>query len=156
MTPDSNMHEFLTFHVVGQAFGISVLQVNDVLNEREITRPPLSPASIAGVMNLRGRIVTIIDVRRCLNQPPRPVNIPGMNIVIEQDGELISLLVDSVGDVMAIDQNALENVPPTLDSNWRKIASGIYKLPQSLWIIIEIKKLIELTKLSSIDFQEAV
>lgn len=156
MSGDNNMREFLTFHLAGQAFGISVLQVNDVLNEREITRPPLSPASIAGVMNLRGRIVTIIDVRRCLNQPPRPTDMHGMNIVIEEGGELFSLLVDSVGDVMAIDPDALENVPPTLDANWRKIASGIYKLPQSLWVIIDFNKLIELTKLSSIDFREAV
>ncbi|MDB5490540.1 MAG: cheW-like domain protein [Micavibrio sp.] len=138
--------DFLTFVLAGQMFGVSVLQVNDVLAPQKITRTPLSPSSVAGIMNLRGRIVTAIDVRDCLGQEPRGSNNPGMSVVIERNNELFSLIIDTVGDVLSLAHDSLEDVPPTLDNAWKSIASHIHKLEDRLLVILDTEKLMEATK----------
>lgn len=142
----SAMNEFLTFSLSGQMFGVSVTQVNDVLAPQKITRTPLSPSSVAGIMNLRGRIVTAIDVRDCLGQPPRDGDGEGMSVVIERNSELFSLIIDSVGDVLSLAEDNLEDVPPTLDGSWRSVASHIHKLDDQLLVILDTQKLLEAVK----------
>ena len=138
--------EFLTFHLADQLFGVSVLQVNDVLGYQKITRMPLSPPSISGVMNLRGRIVTAIDVRCCLGQKPRETETSTMSVVIEENGELFSLIIDSVRDVLPITRGSLEPVPATLDSDWQSVASSIYKLEDELLVILDVQQLLEMAR----------
>ena len=135
--------EFLTFTLAGQMFGLSVLQVNDVLSPQKITRTPLAPDSVAGIMNLRGRIVTAIDVRNCLGQEPLGLDNKGMGIVIERNNELFNLIIDSVGDVLSLAQESLEDVPPTLDTAWRNVASRIHKLEDKLLVILDTDRLLE-------------
>lgn len=146
--PALSTNEYLTFTLANQMFGIAVLQVNDVLGTQKITRTPLSPPAVSGVMNLRGRIVTAIDVRCCLGQKPRENAKDSAGIVIEQGGELFSLIIDSVSDVIALDKDSLENVPATLDPAWRGVASGIYKLQDRLLVVLDVKKL-----LAMVDFR---
>lgn len=142
----STMSEFLTFSLAGQMFGVSVAQVNDVLAPQKITRTPLSPSSVAGIMNLRGRIVTAIDVRDCLGQVPRNDDDHGMSVVIERNNELFSLIIDSVGDVLSLSDDSLEDVPPTLDISWRNVASHIHKLEDQLLVILDTQRLLEAVK----------
>ncbi len=136
--------QLLTFMLCEQMFGVPVLQVNDVLGPQKITRTPLAPPAVAGVMNLRGRIVTAIDVRRCLSQPAREEGESNMSVVVDQDGELFSLMIDSVGDVLELGQNTFENAPATLDAAWRSVSSGIHKLQGKILVILDVKQLLRM------------
>ena len=153
----SNVHvnEFLTFNLADQIFGVSVLQVNDVLGPQRITRMPLAPPSIAGVMNLRGRIVTAVDVRRCLDQKPRENADESMSVVVEENGELFSLIIDSVRDVLSIGQDQMESVPATLDPAWQAVASSIHKLENRLVVILDVNQLLQMAKTNSVTQGEA-
>lgn len=135
-------HEFLTFTLNGQLCGIPVIEVNDVLTPQVITRAPLSPPAVDGFMNLRGKIVTAVDVRRCLDQPPREDGGRKMSIVVEVRGEMFSLIIDSIGDVLRLDNESLDEIPVTLEKNWREVVSAIYKLEGQLLVILDISCLL--------------
>lgn len=142
-TPDlAATREFLTLKINNQLFGIPVLQVQDVLGETVVTRIPLAPPQVAGALNLRGRIVTAVNVRRCLGLPDDDKSHNKMSIVVEQDGELYSLIIDSVGDVLTLDNSSFEQNPPTLDLLWRSVSLGVYRLDGNLLIILDIAKLL--------------
>ena len=96
--PSSGNMDFVTMTIANQLFGIPVLQVQDVLGHQRITRIPLAPPEVAGSLNLRGRIVTAIDVRLRLGLPGRQKDKPEMSIVVDLRGELYSLIVDAVGE----------------------------------------------------------
>ena len=134
--------QLLSFTLSGQLFGVSVLQVNDVLGPQKITRTPQAPPAVAGVMNLRGRIVTAIDVRRCLNQPAREKGQSHMSVVVDQNGELFSLMIDSVGDVLPLSRSSFEEVPATLDPEWRSVSGGIHKLENQILVILNVGQLL--------------
>ena len=135
--------DFLTLRVNGQLFGIPILQVQDVLGAQRVTRIPLSPPQVAGSLNLRGRIVTAIDMRRCLtlaaNTDPHKKE---MSVVVENDSELYSLIIDQVGDVLSLADTNFENTPATLDPTWRSLALGVYRLPEELLVILDVPKLL--------------
>src|SRR5690348_17789095 len=114
---DEEERAFVTLTVANQLCGIPVLGVRDILGEQTITRIPLAPPEIAGSLNLRGRIVTAIDLRRRLHLPAAPAGRPRMSVVAEQGGELYALLVDQVSEVMSLDANLFERNPPTLEKN---------------------------------------
>lgn len=138
----ASQNQLLTFDLAGQTFGVPVLQVNDVLGPQKMTRAPLAPAAVAGVMNLRGRIVTAIDVRRCLNQPPRGANDPNMSVVVDQNGELFSLMIDCVGDVLNLSSECYEDAPATLDPEWKSVSNGIYKLQEKILVVLDVGQLL--------------
>lgn len=138
-----NSKEFLTIIIAGQRFGIPILQIQDVLRQQKITRIPLAPEEIAGSLNLRGRIVTAIDVRRRLGiQTVDDLN-ETMSVVVEHGVELYSLIIDHVGDVLHLSDEQFEKNPATLDPVWRDISVGIYRLDGELLVILDIPKLIE-------------
>jgi purine-binding chemotaxis protein CheW len=140
--------EFVTTVIAGQLFGIPVLKVQDVLGPQRITRIPLAPAWIAGALNLRGRIVTAIDVRSrlCLakSEQGEPVS-----IVVEHNTELYSLLVDEVGEVMSFPAAAVEPNPTTLDASWREISTGIVRLDERLLVIVDVARMFDLAQLEA-------
>ncbi len=136
--------QFLSFTLAGQMFGVPILQVNDVLGPHKITRAPLAPPAVAGVMNLRGRIVTAIDVRKCLGQPARTADESHMGVVIDSKGELFSLMIDKVGDVLSLAPDTFEAVPATLDATWRGVSSGIHKLKDSILLVLDVGQLLRL------------
>ena len=135
--------EFVTFTIGDQLFGLPVLTVQDVLSTYRITRIPLAPPEIAGSLNLRGRIVTAIDVRLRLGLTPRDADASAMSIVVEHQSELYSLLVDSVGEVLALSPDDFERNPPTLDSNLRIYSNGIYRLNDQLLVVLDVNRLLD-------------
>lgn len=137
---------FVTMTIAGQLFGISVLQVQDVLGPQRLTRVPLAPPEVAGSLNLRGRIVTAIDVRTRLGMPPRPEDMKGMSVVVDLGGELYSLLIDQVGEVLTMEKENFEPNPPTLDPRWREVSRGIYRLKEQLMVVIDINQLLNLSR----------
>jgi len=135
--------EFLTMTVDGQMLGIPVLQVQDVLGEQKVTRVPLAPREIAGSLNLRGRVVTAINLRRKLGMPDAPLGMKSMYIVVEHKGDLYSLIVDSVGEVLPLPDRDFEKIPATLESSWRSLALGIYRLKEQLLVILDVPAMLE-------------
>lgn len=136
--------EFLTITIADQVFGIPVLQVQDVLGEQVVTRVPLAPPAIAGSLNLRGRIVTAIDVRTCLGLPPREKSDGhNMSVVVENGGELYSLMIDKVGDVLSLPARDFESNPATLDPKWRNVSHGIYRLKEQLLVVLDVPGLLQ-------------
>lgn len=135
--------EFLTVFIGDQIFGIPVLQVQDVLVKQNITRGPLAPPEVDGTMNLRGRIVTAINVRRRLGLPVLEKNEKTMSVVVEHEHELYSLIIDRVGDVLSLHNKNFESIPPTLDKTWHDIADGIFRLEDRLLVVVDIAKLLQ-------------
>ena len=118
----------LTLTVAGQLCGVPVMGVRDILGAQTITPIPLAPPEVAGGLNLRGRIVTAVDLRRRLGLPPRDAaSPPPMSVVVEGGGELYALLADSVGDVLALPEAGLAPNPPTLDPLWREVCAGVHQ-----------------------------
>jgi purine-binding chemotaxis protein CheW len=134
---------YVTLTVAGQLCGIPVLGVRDILAEQPITRVPLAPADIAGSLNLRGRIVTAIDLRCRLKLPPPAEGQKRMSVVAEQGGELYALLVDQVSEVMSLDPTLFERNPPTLARNWAMFSNGIYRLDGKLLVILDVARLLD-------------
>jgi len=139
-------NDFVTMMVADQLFGIPVLQVQDVLGRQRITRIPLAPPEVAGSLNLRGRIVTAVDVRLRLGLPPRPKDKAEMSIVVDLRGELYSLMVDSVGEVLSLPSAKFERNPPTLDPLWREFSNGIYRLEDKLLVVLDVPRLLDFTR----------
>ncbi len=135
---------FVTLTVADQLCGIPVLGVRDVLGEQIITRIPLASREIAGSLNLRGRIVTAIDLRRRLGLPDAPQGTPPMSVVAEQGGELYALLVDQVSEVMTLPLSSFEANPPTLPPHWAEFSAGIYRLQDRLLVVLDVTRLLSL------------
>jgi purine-binding chemotaxis protein CheW len=137
--------EFVTFTVGGYLFGVPVLRVQDTLIPDRIATVPLAPPEVRGSINLRGRIVTMIDMRRRLGLPEsgRPKG-NGMGVTVESGSELYTLLVDNVGDVITLPTHLREANPNTLDPLWRELAGGTYRLEDRLMVVLEIDRLLDL------------
>lgn len=142
MTSDPTLGgEFVTFRLDGQLLGIPVLAVQDVMRLGVVTRVPRAPDMVAGVMNLRGRIVTAVDVRRCLAMPQRDTTRTAMAVVVEHGGQPYALIVDSVGDVVSVPIDRYEPHPATLSAVWRSVTTGVYRL-EELMLILDIDRLL--------------
>lgn len=134
---------FVTMTIENQLFGIPVLLVRDVLGPQHINIIPLAPPEVAGSLNLRGRVVTAIDVRKRLGLPPRSDDDPSMSVVVEHGNELYSLIIDSVGEVLSLPASASEGIPATLDDTWRSITNGIYQLKDQLMVELDIDRILD-------------
>lgn len=136
-------HSFVTMRVDGMLFGIPVLAVHDVLGPRQVTRIPLAPRDVAGALNLRGRIVTVIDVRVRVGLEPSSTPEKCMSVVVDRGGELYSLRVDQVGDVMNLSEDRFERNPPTMDPQWREMAVGVYRLENELLVVLNVDRVLD-------------
>ena len=143
--------EFLSLVVGGQWFGIPVLKVQDVLAKQRVAPIPLSPPEVAGSINLRGRIVTVIDVRVRLGLKPKAAKDTGkgMGVTVEHGHDLYTLLVDRIGDVMGLSGDNFERNPATLDPKWREFSVGVYRLEKKLLVVLDIERLLNLSKWDS-------
>jgi purine-binding chemotaxis protein CheW len=135
---------YVTLMVADQLFGVPIHAVQDVLGPQRINRIPLAPREVAGSLNLRGRIVTAIDLRKRMGLPPRPDDQSGMSVVVDHNGELYSLIMDAAGEVMSLPASEFEPNPATLDPLWQDVTSGIYQLDGRLLVILEIERLLDL------------
>jgi purine-binding chemotaxis protein CheW len=137
-------HQFCTFVLDGYFFGVAVRQVQEVIRYLEMTHVPLASPVVRGLINLRGQIVTAIDLRRRLDLRERPADRLPMNVVIRTEEGPISLLVDEIGDVLEVDQDAFERPPETLNGVARELIRGAYKLKDRLLLILDTEKAIQL------------
>ncbi|MGD0108053.1 MAG: chemotaxis protein CheW [Rhodopila sp.] len=135
----------VTLTVADQLCGVPVLAVRDILGEQVITRIPLAPPEIAGSLNLRGRIVTAIDLRRRLQLPAAPAGQARMSVVAEQGGELYALLVDQVSEVLSLNTSMFERNPPTLEKCWAHFSTGIFRLDGRLMVVLDVARLLALS-----------
>ncbi len=135
---------FVTMGIDKQMFGIEVRHVRDVLREQVVTPIPLAPPEVAGSLNLRGRIVTVIDLRKRLKLAPKPGMGGATFVVVELKGELYSLMVDNVGEVITSTQANIENTPANLPAHWKDIATGIYKMESELLVLVDVQTLLQI------------
>ena len=131
--------EYVTVMIGGQLFGLPISRVQDVFMPERITRVPLSAPEIAGVLNLRGRIVTAIDMRRRLGLPTRTGDKPLMAVGIELKGESYGLLIDTVGEVMKLSEATLEPNPVNLDARLARVSGGVHRLDGQLMVILDVE-----------------
>jgi purine-binding chemotaxis protein CheW len=140
--PQGDEIQYLTIFIADQMFGIPVTQVRDIFRLQQITTIPLTDDDIAGAINLRGRIVTAIDLRKRLGVDATvPVN-QCMNVAVEYKDELYSLIVDRVGEVILLGNDSFEQSPATLNQKWKKMSSGIHKLEERLLIVLNVGQIL--------------
>ncbi|ACT57848.1 chemotaxis protein CheW [Hirschia baltica] len=139
--------EYVTFQIGSQTFGTSVLEVHDVFRPTKVTKVPLSKPDIAGVLNLRGRIVTAIDARARLGLPPREGKRDEiMAIGIEQNGESFGLIIDSVGEVVRLEESDMEQNPVNLDPMWASVSKGVHRMDDKLLIVMDIGRILAVSE----------
>jgi purine-binding chemotaxis protein CheW len=136
--------QYSTFDVAGFYFGIDVLQVQEVLRYQRMTPVPLAPAVIEGLINLRGQIVTAMDMRQRLGLPPRADGETAMNVVVRTEEGVVSLLVDEIGDVVEAESSSFERPPENLDPAIRNLVRGIHKLKDRLLLVLDTDQTLKL------------
>lgn len=142
----NKQQDYVSFIVGGQMFGIPVLKVQDILKPEKIATIPLAPAEVKGSINLRGRIVTVIDVRTRLGIKPRDdgKHDDNMAVTVESGQDLYTLLVDQIGDVVSLSSDLYENNPSTLDARWREFSNGVYRLKDRLLVVLDVERMLDI------------
>jgi len=141
---DHSLREYVTALIGGQLFGLPILRVQDVFMPERLTTVPLAPAEIAGVLNLRGRIVTLIDMRRRLGLGGEQDKGTAMAVGVESRGESYGLLIDSVGEVLKLDTMTCEPNPSNLDPRLASVSTGIYRLDGQLLMVLDVDRVLDI------------
>jgi purine-binding chemotaxis protein CheW len=134
----ASTQQFCTFFLQDQCFGVPVEQVQEVIRYQQMTRVPLGPEVVRGLINLRGQIVMAIDLRRRFDMEERPDTQLPMNVVVRTEDGVVSFLVDEIGDVIEVEKDTLEPPPETLRGPTRAMVVGVYKLPRQLLLELNI------------------
>ncbi len=134
--------QLCSFYVDRLLLGIDVQQIQEVIRYQGMTGVPLAPAAISGLINLRGQIVTAIDLRRRLDLPPRGSDRPPMNVVVRDGENAVSLLVDRIGDVLEVEDDIFESPPSTVRGEARELIAGAYKLPDRLLLVLDTARVL--------------
>ena len=150
--------QICTFFLKGVYFGINVLHVQEVIRPQAITRIPLAPPDICGLINLRGQILTVIDLQRRLEMSEQQTqsNIKlvdqsqGFNIIVSFEDEVVSLLVDNVGDVLEFPQNTFQPPPTTLKGKMRWMLAGAYPLPDGFLLVLDAEKILNVNLINHV------
>jgi purine-binding chemotaxis protein CheW len=143
-TKDIKNAQLATFVVGKFLFGVDVLNVQEVLRYQHMTRVPLAPPVIVGLINLRGQIVPALDMRRRLYLEARSADERPMNLVVRTEDGAVSLLVDEIGDVLELNSSAFEKTPANVAANVREMICGIYKLKSRLLFVLDTEKTVDL------------
>jgi purine-binding chemotaxis protein CheW len=151
MSPEENEFDqadegFVTVVTGGQLFGLRLERVRDVFVPRGLSQVPLAPPEVAGLLNLRGRIVTAIDLRRRLGLPPRTDGGTPVAVGIEERGELYGVIVDRVGDVLRLKRSSYDANPVNLDQRWAKVCAGVHRLDHGLMVVLDVDKVLDLNQ----------
>ena len=139
-----NFIEFVTVMIGGQLFGLPISQVQDVFMPDRLARVPLAAAEVAGVLNLRGRIVTAIDMRARLGLPKNDDGKPPMAVGVDLRGESYGLLIDSIGEVLKLADDSREVNPVNLDPRLTKMAAGVHRLDGQLMVVLDVDRILEI------------
>ena len=138
--------QFCSFFLDGLRFGVDVRKVQEVVPYQEMTRVPLAPPTVRGLLNLRGQIITGIDLRRRLELAERPADNLPMNVVLRGEDSPVSFLVDDIGEVIEVDADACEPPPETLRGPVRELIQGVYPLPDELLLVLDTDRTMNVTK----------
>ena len=141
---DGAASEFVTAVIGGQLFGLPISRVQDVFMPERVTRVPLSSAEIAGLLNLRGRIVTVIDMRARLGLARADDGKPPMAVGVDLRGESYGLLIDQIGEVLRLPEASREENPVNLDPRMAKFAGGVHRLDGQLMVVLDVDRVLEL------------
>ncbi len=136
----ANQQQFCTFYIQGLMFGVEVETVQEVIRHLDMTCVPLAPDVVAGLINLRGQIVTAIDLRRRLGVPNRLDSQLPMNVVVRTAEGAVSLLVDEIGDVVEVEDKDFEVTPDTVSKTSRELIRGVYKLKNELLLVLDTQR----------------
>jgi purine-binding chemotaxis protein CheW len=139
----AEIRQYCTFFVAGQFFGLEVLHVQEIIRHQEMTRVPLAPPVVRGLINLRGQIVTALDLRHRLGLPSRGPDERPINVVVRTAEGPVSLLVDEIGDVIEVDGDTYEQTPETLSAEARELIRGAYKLKGRLLLVLDVARTID-------------
>jgi purine-binding chemotaxis protein CheW len=137
------MKTWSTFFLDRSFFAVPVHDVQEVVPYLPITPVPSAPPAVAGLLSLRGEILTAIDLRTCLGFPARPETEPPLNVVVHHEGETVSLLVDEVGDVVSLEDDLFEPPPDTLRGDMRALIRGAYKLEHRLLLVLATGRILD-------------
>ncbi len=140
----SNITEYVTTMIGGQLFGLPISRVQDVFMPERLTRVPLASSDVAGVLNLRGRIVTAIDMRSRLGLPKNDDGRPPMAVGVELRGESYGLLIDTIGEVLKLADDTREVNPVNLDPRMAKLAGGVHRLDGQLMVVLDVDRVLEI------------
>src|SRR6195256_5457176 len=143
-TTEGAVSEFVTAVIGGQLFGLPISRVQDVFMPERLTRVPLSSSDVAGVLNLRGRIVTAIDMRARLGLPKNDDGKPPMAVGVDLRGESYGLLIDSIGEVLKLADDSREVNPVNLDPRLTKMAAGVHRLEGQLMVVLDVDRVLEI------------
>jgi purine-binding chemotaxis protein CheW len=143
--------QYCTFFLDGHYFGVDVLHVQEIIRHQEMTRVPLAPPTVRGLLNLRGQIVTGIDLRRRLELNDRPDDQLPVNVIVKTDDGAVSLLVDEIGDVVEVSEKQFEVPPETLRGNARQLVRGAYKLKGRLLLILDTDRAVATNSARGLD-----
>lgn len=139
---NSDIIQYVTVVIGGQLFGLPINKVHDVFVPENMTRVPRAEREIAGVLNLRGRIVTAIDMRRLLGLEDRDQNTSKMAVGIEYKGESYGFIIDNVGEVLNLSSESFQATPTNLNRNWTNISAGVHRLEGELMVILDVEKVL--------------
>jgi purine-binding chemotaxis protein CheW len=134
--------QFSTFYLDGLYLGVEVLQVQELIRYQDMTRVPLAPSLIRGLINLRGQIVTAIELRRRFDMPDRAADRMPMNVVVRMEGGAVSLLVDEIGDVVEVTDEQFEPAPETIRGRANDLVIGVYKMAECLLLVLDVERAI--------------
>jgi purine-binding chemotaxis protein CheW len=143
-TTEGAMVEYVTAMIGGQLFGLPISRVQDVFMPERVTRVPLASHEIAGVLNLRGRIVTVIDMRARLGLPRAEDGKAPMAVGVDLRGESYGLLIDQIGEVLRLPEDGKEDNPVNLDPRMAKLAGGVHRLDGQLMVVLDVDRVLEL------------
>jgi purine-binding chemotaxis protein CheW len=135
--------QFATFEVADQLFGVEVHTVQEVLSYNEYTPVPLAPPAVGGLFNLRGQVIAAVDLRVQLGLPRQAMEGPVMNVILRGDGEPVSLLVDRIGEVVDLDDEAFEGPPDTLSGPTRELVTGTFKMDGRLMLALDVNQAVD-------------
>jgi purine-binding chemotaxis protein CheW len=140
--------QFCTFYLDKLLFGVELQGVQEVIRSLDMTKVPLAPGVVSGLINLRGQIVTAVDLRRRLELEPRPAGMLARNVVVRSEDGAVSLLVDEIGDVVEVEESSFEAAPETLRGSVRTMIVGVYKLNDRLLHVLDIEKACQMTEVA--------
>src|SRR4051812_9356118 len=136
--------DYVTATIGGQLFGLPIARVQDVFMPARLARVPLAPPEIAGLLNLRGRIVTTIDMRRRLGLPQPPGDCSCLAIGIECKGESYGLLIDEIGEVLKLSASSREDKPINLDAGLARVSAGVHRLEDKLLVVLDVDRVLDI------------
>lgn len=145
---DVTSRQFSTFYLDGLYLGVEVLKVQELIRYQEMTRVPLAPAVISGLINLRGQIVTAIELRRRFDMPERNVEHLPMNVVVRMEDGAVSLLVDEIGDVVEVNDEQFEAAPETIRGRANELVTGVYKMAERLLLVLDVERAVSVDRLT--------